>query len=299
MIALQLWMLAGMLVMGGLAVGIWWATPADPDLADALNRLAPRRPTARRPTTIATTTGSGERAGLWLYQRLPLAWIRTPTKDLAVLRKSVASFYGDKLTFAGLAVVATPLLAWVFSLSFKMPITIPILATLAAMVAGWLLPDYNVKQEAAKARREFARALGSYTDLVALERHGGGSGSRQAMELAADVGDSWPFRRVSEELARSRFSGHQPWDALHELADDLALTDLDDLADIMRLCGEQGAPVYDTLRAKATASRNAQLNADQTAANETGERMFIPASLTAVVFLAILIVPALLRIMSA
>ena len=183
-------------------------------------------------------------------------------------------------------------------MTFQLPISVPIVATLAGMAVGWLLPDLNIKQDAAKARMEFSRALGSYVDLVALERHGGGSGSRQAMELAADVGDSWPFRRISEELARSRFSGQQPWDALHQLADDLGITDLDDLADIMRLCGEQGAQVYDTLRAKATASRNAQLNADQAAANDTGERMFIPASLTAVVFLAILLVTSLLNIFS-
>lgn len=298
MIALQLWMLAGMLVMGGVAVAIWWASPAEPDLADALNRLSPHRPSPHRDVT-GPASDPGERAGLWASRHLPLSWARTPTKDLAVLRKSVASFYGDKLAFTGIAALAVPLLAWLFSLTFQLPITVPIVATLAGMAVGWLLPDLNIKQDAAKARMEFSRALGSYVDLVALERHGGGSGSRQAMELAADVGDSWPFRRISEELARSRFSGQQPWDALHQLADDLGITDLDDLADIMRLCGEQGAQVYDTLRAKATASRNAQLNADQAAANDTGERMFIPASLTAVVFLAILLVPALLRIISA
>ena len=84
------------------------------------------------------------------------------------------------------------------------------------------------------------------------------------MELAAGVGDTWPFRRISEELAHSRFSGEQPWDALHHLADELAITDLDDLADIMRLCGEEGAPVYDTLRARSAATRNALLSADLT-----------------------------------
>ena len=298
MTSLQLWMLAGMLVMGGVAVAIWWASPAEPELADALDRLSPHKPVpvAAAP---ATTADAGERVGLWAVRHLPLLWVRTPAKDLAILRKSVASLYGDKLAFTALAAIAVPLLAWLFSWTFQMPITIPVVATLAGMAAGWFLPDLNVKQDAAKARAEFSRALGSYTDLVALERHGGACGSRQAMELAADVGDSWPFRRISEELARSRFSGQQPWDALHTLADELGVTDLDDLADIMRLCGEEGAPVYDTLRARATASRNAQLTTDQAAANEVGERMVIPGSLAAVIFLSILLVPALLRLITA
>ena len=299
MTSLQLWMLAGMLVTGGLAVAIWWASPAQPDLADALDRLSPHKPAAAT-RAVALTSDPGERVGLWAVRRLPsFSWVRTPATDLAVLRKSIASLYGDKVAFTAVAAVAVPLLAWLFSWTFQMPITIPVAATLAGMAAGWFLPDLNIKQDAAKARAEFNRALGSYTDLVALERHGGASGSRQAMELAADVGDSWPFRRISEELARSRFSGQQPWDALHSLADELGVSDLDDLADIMRLCGEEGAPVYDTLRARAGASRNAQLANDQAAANEVGERMFIPGSLAAVIFLSILLVPALLRIITA
>ena len=296
MTSLQLWILAGTLVGAGAALAVAWAWPAEPDLASTLARLSPRGARERRVLTVGVGD-PGERAGLWVMRHLPLGWVRIPTKDLAVLRKSVASFYGDKLAFAGLAVLAVPFLGWVFSW-IPMPVTIPVVATLAGAVAGWFLPDLNIKQDAALARTEFSRALGSYVDLVALERHGGGSGSRQAMELAADIGDSWPFRRITEELARSRFSGQQPWDALHVLADELAIPDLDDVADIMRLCGEEGAQVYDTLRARATASRNALLTSDQATANAIGERMFIPASLTAVVFLAILIVPAIFRLLT-
>lgn len=296
MTSLRLWILAGMLVGAGVAVAVAWAWPAEPDLASALARLSPRAARGRRVLTVGAGD-PGERAGLWVMRHLPLGCLKVPTKDLAVLRKSVASFYGDKLAFAALGAVASPLLALIFSLSFEMPVTIPVAVSLAGVAAGWFLPDVNIKQDATRARAEFSRAMGSYVDLVALERHGGGSGSRQAMELAAEIGDSWPFRRITEELSRSRFSGQQPWDALHVLADELAIPDIADVADIMRLCGEEGAQVYETLRARAMASRNALLTADQAEANAIGERMFIPASLTAVVFLAILIAPALFRLL--
>ena len=87
-----------------------------------------------------------------------------------------------------------------------------------------------------------------------------------------------------------------PWEALHTLAEELGLPELDDLADIMRLSGEEGAQIYTNLRARSASMRSAMLNAELAKANEVGERLSIPMSLLGVIFLAILIAPALLRI---
>jgi len=176
------------------------------------------------------------------------------------------------------------------------PVLIPAAATIGFAVLMFFLPDYNARDDAKKARGEFARALGAYIDLVALERNSG-SGSRQAMEVAAEIGDSWVFRRLGEELARSRWSGQAPWEALHGLAQELGLPELDDLADIMRLSGEEGAQIYTQLRARSASMRAAMLGAELTKANEVGERMSIPMSLLGVIFMAILVAPALLRVM--
>lgn len=101
------------------------------------------------------------------------------------------------------------------------------------------------------------------------------------MESAAEVGDSWVFTRLSEELTRSRWSGLPPWDALHTLAEELGLPELDDFADIMRLSGEEGASVYANLRARSAAMRTAMLNDEIAEANAVGERMTIPAPCSA------------------
>ena len=116
------------------------------------------------------------------------------------------------------------------------------------------------------------------------------------MELAAEVGDSWVFHRIGEELARSRWSGLAPWDALTALSDELGLPELDDLADIMRL-SKEGSRVYSNLRARSGALRSAMLNEELAKANATGERMSMPMSLLGVVFMAILVAPQLLRVM--
>ena len=100
------------------------------------------------------------------------------------------------------------------------------------------------------------------------------------MEAAAEVGDSWVFTRLSEELTRSRWSGLPPWDALHTLAEELGLPELDDFADIMRLSGEEGAGVYATLRARSAAMRTAMLN-DETRPGQRRRRAHVDARLAA------------------
>lgn len=295
---LQFALLAGALIGLGLALLVAQLTPVEPDLAEALQRLTPTR---GRPAASGSTPASSgkERLGVWAIKALPPAlWVRTPTRELALLSIPLARFYGDKITFGLLGLVAPSLLAFFFGLiGLGFPIAIPALASVGLAVIMFFLPNYNAIEDAKKARLEFTRALGAYIDLVALERNNG-SGVRQAMESAAEIGDSWVFTRLSEELTRSRWSGLPPWDALHALAAELGLGELDDFADIMRLSGEEGASVYRTLRARSAAMRTAMLNNEITEANAVGERMTIPGSLLGVIFMALLVTPSLIRMFS-
>lgn len=294
MAGLSLAMAAGALLMLGGVLLVARLLPAQVDLAEALGRLTP----SRHAELVASTesTSVKERLGVWAIRALPPGmWARTPTRELALLRIPLAKFYGDKLTFAALGLVAPPLLGLFFDvLGIGLPIMVPSIASVALAVVMFFIPNYNAIDDAKRARVEFARALGAYIDLVALERHNG-SGVRQAMESAAAVSDSWVFRRLSEELGRSRWSGLPPWDALHALAEELGLPELEDFADIMRLSGEEGAAVYDNLRARSAAMRTAMLNAEVAQANAVGERMTIPGSLLGVIFMALLVAPSLLR----
>jgi hypothetical protein len=195
----------------------------------------------------------------------------------------VTRFYGEKILYALVGTVAAPLLSLLLAvLGWRLPVLLPVGGTLVLAVGLFFLPDYNVRDDATRARTEFARALGAYTDLVALERNSG-SGPRQAMEVAAAVGDNWVFRRL--------------WDALRRLSYELGVTELADLADIMRLSGEEGAQIYGQLRARSAAMRTAMLNDEVALSNAVGEKMSIPMSLLGVIFLVILVTPALLRVM--
>ena len=291
---LMLMLLAGGLIGLGLALLAIWFTPAQPDLADAVKRLSDT--SAHRPDTQASSVSGKERLGVWAMRTLPVGlWVKTPTRELALLRIPLARFYGDKLIYAVLGlVIPIGLATFLAMLGLGLPFPIPVIACLALAAVMFFLPNYNAIDDAKTARIEFNRALGAYIDLVALERTNG-SGVRQAMETAASIGDSWVFTRLAEELNRSRWSGLPPWDALHTLATELGLPDLDDFADIMRLSGEEGTATYATLRARSAAMRAAMLNDELTEANAIGERMSIPGSLLGVIFMAILLAPSLLR----
>ena len=297
MSALQLWMLAGALVGGGIACLLWWLVPAHPDPVQALDRIAPTVHRTPTPPASPDRAGLEQRLGLWAMRRLPARlWANAPRRDLALVGKPLHVFYGEKVVFVATAAVGVPLLAWTLSRTWPMPLAVPIGATALAMFVCWFLPDGNLSDAAKKYRVEFRRALGSYVDLVALERNAGGSGTRQALENAARVGESWPFRRIGDALARSRYSGDTAWDALHDIAQDQNLADLDDLADIMRLAGEEGSQVVDTLRARSAELRHAILAEDQAQANIVGERMVVPSILMAFTFVAVLLIPGLLRL---
>ena len=296
---LQIALLGGLLFGAGVAGLVWRLLPASADPVEALDRLAPVKPCSR---DIHEPGGDtlNDRLGRWAWKSLPAALLgRPPTQDLALLRISATRFYGDKIIFAGLGLVIPPVLTLLLNLlGWHPPFLVPVGGTLLLAAVMFMVPTYNVADDAKRGRAEFARALGAYADLVALERNGG-SGPRQALEAAAGVGDSWVFRRIREELAFSNWSGEPPWEALRRLSTELGVTELTDLADIVRLSGEEGAQIYAQLRARSAAMRSATLHAELARANEIGEKLSIPMSVLGVVFLIILIAPALLRVTGA
>jgi len=301
MTGLQLALLAGALVGLGLALGVWRLIPAQPDPRAA----AARRSVTRRPPTTAiaaTDLDVVDRLGLWAARRAPAAvWSPTPIKELALLQIPVHRHYGKKIVYALVGLAGPALVSAVFIIPLAamhktVPFYIPVVVSIILAGLLFFAPDMDRRVDARAARLEFTRALSAYIDLVALARLGGAQ-PRQAMQEAASVADSWVFRRIDEELRQSTFSGQAPWDALRNLAEDLGLPALDELADIMRLSGEETARTYTTLRARAAALRSEMLSDELTKANETSERMTIPMSLLGLIFMVMLITPALLRVL--
>ena len=199
MTGLQLAALTGLLLATSVLCAVWWLTPTVPALGPALDRLT------GAPTGPAFLAGAEtqDRVGAWVARWLP-RWVwMTPVKELALLRRTEANFYGEKLILAAIGLVAPPLRSTLFSwFGLRLPIAVPLAASLVG--AGLIvLPNLDIHGKAKAARLEFNHVLTGFIDLVALERRAG-SGPRQALENAARVGrGQWVFDRLTEGFTQS------------------------------------------------------------------------------------------------
>lgn len=295
MTTMQLAVLSGILLGSGIAAGLMAFAPTRPALADFLGHLNPYTQSNR--TSTIEISDYKDRVGAWLMRKAPLTqWLKPPTKDLDLLQIPLHRLYADKAIHAAVG-LALPLAvgATLAAIHLPIPLIIPTFASVLLAAALSFLPDMEIKKRAAAARMEFAHALTAYLDLVAIARNSGAQ-TRQAMEIAAEAGDSWAFTRIRESLIDSKFSGSSPWDALRDLSENLDVAGLSDLADIMRLSAEDNAAVYSILRSTASSMRNSLMNADLAEANTVTTRISYPQALLPLVFMLLLGAPAVMRL---
>jgi Flp pilus assembly protein TadB len=293
-LAAQLAVLGGLTAGAGATVVLAQLLPASPHLGDALTRLS----TQQRPPAAPTATGFQDRIGQAVHRRADtIPFLRVPDRDLALLRIRIDHWLGEKALLALIGLFFPALASLIFTLAgISLPVVIPAVAGPILALVLWLLPDLTLKSRATAAREEFARAVAAYIEIVALERLGG-SGITQALESAATVADSWAIVRIRQELTRSQLAGTPPWLGLNRLAEELGVPELRDVADIMRLAGEEGAQVYEALRARGRSLRTQLLTAEHARANAASDTMVIPTAASAIVFLIIIAAPVLYRVM--
>lgn len=297
---MQIAILLGGVAGIGILVIVDAVMPSTPRLSAGLARLDPVRQELRPGGNVASVPDLKTRVGISIDRRLS-RWlpIRVPDRDLSMIQRSRAEFLAEKVSGAVAGFVMPYLVggfAAVMGLGFGG--ALPVLASLAAAGLGWVMPDLGVRSKARLAREAFVNDISTYIDLVAQERLGGGAGTAEALTAAAEVGDSPAFVRLKQELARARWNGLQPWDALDRLAQEVAIPEIAEVSNIMRLSGEHGAPVYDQLRALAANLRRAQMALEKSRAGAATERMRVPQTLLGAVFLAVIATPALMTFMS-
>lgn len=288
-----------LLLGGGIGAGLYLIiralTPAQPALTAAISRL-----TTTTDQTPALPPGDfQERLGMWAERAVAqLPMIVTPERDLALIGWSSRKFYGQK-ALAALVGFAFPvvmsLAAYLAQISLPIPMTLGVMLILA--VVFFFLPDIEVRQRAAAQRTHYRRIIAAYVDFVALARIAGASAT-QAMSDAARVGDHELFVRIQQMIERSRLRGTSAWSDLRELGDEIGIKELHEIADIVRLSGEEGASIWENLRSHAHSMRNAQLRTEQGAANARSESMTIPLAILVFAFIGLLLTPSLLTLVS-
>lgn len=294
---------AGALLAVGGVLLVLYLIPATPALGPALTRLAagPDRPRSAAAWSNSDITDAVTRVGQRMMTILPARQLAaTPRANLALLRKSPARFYGEKLLSATAGLVLVPLVVFVLSsFAVTLPIVVSPLLSVALAVGLWFAPDRDVRLNAKEARVEFNHAITAFLDMVALERRAG-SGARQAMLNAARVGAGhWVFDRIADAMVQAEMSGRAPWDVLHDLAEEMQLAQLDDLADMMALVEKRNVQVYERLREHCAALRVELLTNEQSLANVTNDNMVIPGAMMGMISVALMLTPALLNLITA
>lgn len=288
-------LLAGALVGVGVTLVAAGLVPAHPDLRAALDRLDPR--TAAQYTVTADGRGLiGVARARMLPRVVETLGLRRFAADLRMVDQTVEHLAVRKVGYALLGLAFPTVMALLLAaVGIRAPVVFP--AALAAVGAGVLffVPDVDLRRRATRARSDMRRATCVYLELVALER-AADSGATEALERAATVGQSREFERIREALLTAEVTGKPAWAGLSELADATRIPELGDLADIMRLSGQDGAAVYGTLRARAASLRTQLLTTTAAEANAASEHMTVPVALLGVAFMALIGYPAFARI---
>lgn len=293
---LWLTLLAGGLVGSGLVAALAGLTPAKPDLADAVSRLLPAD-TDPRPPTASAAGRVGRLRNRVLPRAAQLLGLARYASDLRTVQQRPEGLAARKLGYGLIGLAFPPLMSAILALvGVRLPFGLPVGAGLVLGGVFFFLPDLNLRQDATTARASLRQATGVFLELVAMERLAD-AGPSEALDRAAGIGGSPQFTRIRDALLRAELAGQPSWVGLTDLAAATGVTELGDVADIMRLAGRDGAAVYTTLRARAASLRTQLLTAATAKANAASEHMVVPVSLLGLCFMALLGYPAIVRIL--
>jgi Type II secretion system (T2SS), protein F len=279
---------AGAVTGLGIVLVIAGLRPAPPRLDAVLARLDAATTAAQPgPRSLESALGG------WLTARLARpGGLAIPRADLALLGRSPETFLVHKLAAAAAGLVSFGLLGVFFAATgVALPWEIPAAASVAAGAGMFFFPDYDVRAEAARRRRDFAHAFVAYLQLVRLAR-AAGAGTTEALEYAARLGGGWPFARIAGALGDARRAHEPPWQHLAHLGDQIGVAEVSELASAAEIAGSEGAKIAATLAAK-TESLRGQLLADTRAkANARTTTMIVPLTLLGLGFVLLMAFPA-------
>jgi tight adherence protein C len=267
---------------------------------DAARRRGEAEPSRRAAGTAERVTGLRARVGRSLaafYEAR--GWQqRSVRADLALLDRSFETFLATKFLLATAAIVFIPILVAYFAvLGLHVVVGVPVWLGIFFALIFFLLPDMQLRQEAASRRRDFRHAVSAFLDLVAMNL-AGGRGVPEALMTAANVGDGWAVRRIRDALSNARITGITPWQALGRLGEEVNVDELRDLSAALALVADDGAKVRQSLSARAASMRSRELSDIEGKAGERSQSMLVAQLLLCAGFLIFLAYPAVMRVIA-
>jgi Flp pilus assembly protein TadB len=236
----------------------------------------------------------GERvAGFYRQQGWEMRSLRA---DLAVLDRSWEAFLAAKILLGAIGLIFGPFLfAVAWEVGFGLNPIIPVWLALVFGGVFFLLPDLEVRRDAAEKRKDLRRVVGAYLDLVSMNL-AGGRGLPEALMAASEISDGWALMRIRNCLSNARITGTSQWVALGQLGDELGIEELQDLGVTLGLVADDGAKVRESLASRAETMRHRELAEIEGEAGEQSQSMLVAQLLLAAGFLVFLIFPAAMRV---
>jgi Flp pilus assembly protein TadB len=268
------------------------STVAQIDALRAAGPVAAHGPVEAEPTDLRGRIGRRV-AQFYLQQGWEQRSLRA---DLAVLDRSWETFLATKILLSAGGLILGPFLfALVWQLGLGSNPVIPVWMALLFGGVFFMLPDLEVKRDAADKRKDLRRVIGAYLDLVSMNL-AGGRGLPEALMAAAEISDGWALMRIRNRLADARITGTSQWIALGRLGEELGIEELQDLSVTLGLVADDGAKVRDSLASRAETMRHRELSEIEGAAGEKSQSMLVAQLLLCAGFLVFLIFPAAMRV---
>jgi tight adherence protein C len=288
-------MLTGLLIAGGLVAITATVVPTAPRLQPALQRVLGEPTPPLGTFEVAAPGRPSERLGAWLFRHSPIPLTERQRQNLKLQGKSAAEFYADKLIMAVVGAALPVVMGFAYLLVTGRGSLWPAALAAAGALIGYFTPDLLLRKATRASRSSAVEALLVFLDLVTLERLANASAT-SALQQAAELSDAPLFVQIRLALERARLEQQAPYGELRRLAEQLDLSELNDVADVMQL-DETGAALSGTLRARVKELRDAHLTSERLVAGAAAEGMTIYMTLPALIFGLIFLVAALLTLL--
>ena len=281
----------------GVALAIsGWLQPA-PRLASTVRRLRGVDRSGRSPLVGSGGPDSGGRrrlvdAGVDLVRRQPS--LLPSDVQLHLIERPVAQHVAQLglATIGGLLLPALTLgvvqqlglvdLAWFvpFGIAIALAVLAPVVVHLAAL------------ERAGEVRADLRYQVSAYLDVVTMLL-AGNTGYEGALEQASRAGDGRLFAELRRSMRESAARGSSLTEALRRTGGELGLDELEQIAATAALSAAEGAPVARTLAAKCATLRTALATEQESEARLRTSRLTTPIVGMALIFMSLVIYPAL------
>lgn len=176
-------------------------------------------------------------------------------------------------------------------------LTIVVMAIVGLGVVPWYV-FHEVSRAAHNRRADMNMAVAVFLDLVNVLL-AGGAGIETAILTAASAGDGWSFDYIRRTLARAQSSRENYWDALDQAGGEIEVQSLQNVAQSIRIAGEHGGRIRQSLTSRADALRKNNLAFIEHEAQRRTERMGIPMVAMFVGFVVFIGYPAFVTTVTA